>query len=267
MSSEKTNNAILETILGGRLSDSFLTGISLISDLKTMNKGPSSMLAALAAARDKDMRDVVARATGLRLVENLGTKSALESALSGIKMQKSVLDEIAKHPRIRDQMQEAHSFRPDPEIFRMSQLPPMPPNPIYETNERLESVEQKLEAMLDVMERSASIATNLQSAAAGFIVEFQTSAAKTERGARTAIYLSALAVFVTLGQIAYTEFYKGPKDAAYQAAMITGIRRELAANREANLAGARQIADTFLATEKRAEATIKASKAQSGKEP
>jgi hypothetical protein len=220
---------------------------------------------ARAAWENTSQNNTLGAARALGLLEGSGAKSALQRALLGITEQKSIFDEIAKKQNILDGMQKKDVFRIDPELFRGPPLPVILPNPIHETNDRLESVEQKLEAMVDVMERSARIATDLQQAAAGFIEKFETSARQTEGFARIAILLSLMSFLFTFGAFAYTEFYKGPKDAAYQAAMIKDIRQELAANREANLVGAQQVADSILASEKRAEEIINASSAKAKK--
>jgi hypothetical protein len=191
---------------------------------------------------------------------------ALERAIGNIANQKSMFDDYIKKDSLAEQVKRSNRLDIDPEIITRPFLPPIPPNPVHETNEHLESVVLKLNAMVDFMERSTMIATDLQVAAASFIGEFQDTARKTDHGARIAIGLSAIAVLIALCQIFYAELYKGPKEATSQAAMIAGIKKELAANREASLAGARQVADAIAALEEKSKAAAIANKAKNGKE-
>jgi len=122
----------------------------------------------------------------------------------------------------------------------------IPPNPIHETNDRLERIEQRFERMLDVAANGASIATGLQAHAAEFLVKFEKAATDNDRSAARAIRLGAIAIVIALAmplaQILYTELWRVPQDTASMEAVITDMQTEIATLRQTQIEAADRIA-------------------------
>lgn len=139
------------------------------------------------------------------------------------------------------------------EALRMPQHEPLripdlriPPNPIHETNDRLERIEQRFEQMLDVAANGATIATGLQAHAAEFLVKFEIAASDNDRSAARAIRLGAIAVVIALAmplaQILYTELWRVPQDTASMEVVITDMQTEIATLRQTQIEAADRIA-------------------------
>lgn len=75
----------------------------------------------------------------------------------------------------------------------------LPPNPIHETNEKLEYISQRFEAMLQVMANASEIATRIQSHADNFISQFDDASRKTDASAKKAIWVAVAAILITIG--------------------------------------------------------------------
>lgn len=125
----------------------------------------------------------------------------------------------------------------------------IPPNPIHETNDRLERIEQRFERMLDVAANGATIATGLQAHAAEFLVKFEKAASDNDRSAARAIRLGAIAIVIALAmplaQILYTELWRVPQDSASMATVITDMQAEIATLRQTQIETAERIASAL----------------------
>lgn len=125
----------------------------------------------------------------------------------------------------------------------------VPPNPIHETNDRLERIEQRFEQMLDVAANGAEIATGLQAHAAEFLVKFENAASDNDRSAARAIRLGAIAVVIALtmplAQILYTELWRVPQDSASMETVITDMQAEITTLRQTQIEAADRIAVTL----------------------
>ena len=75
----------------------------------------------------------------------------------------------------------------------------LPPNPIHETNEKLEYISQRFEAMLQIMANASEIATRIQSHADNFISQFEDASRKTDASAKKAIWVAVAAILITIG--------------------------------------------------------------------
>jgi hypothetical protein len=106
-----------------------------------------------------------------------------------------------------------------------------PPNPSYETNDRLERIEQRFEQILDVAANGAAIATGLQAHAAEFLVKFEKAATDNDRSAARAIRLGSIAIIIAIAmpvaQILYTEIWRVPQDSASMETVITDMQTEM----------------------------------------
>jgi hypothetical protein len=120
------------------------------------------------------------------------------------------------------------------------------PNPIHETNARLERIEQRFEQMLDVAANGAAIATGLQAHAAEFLVKFEKAATDNDRSAARAIRLGSIAVIIALAmplaQIFYTELWRVPQDSASMETVITDMQTEMTTLRQNQIEAAERIA-------------------------
>jgi len=103
------------------------------------------------------------------------------------------------------------------DLYRAPVLPEMPRNPIHETNDRLERIEQQFASMQEVAVQGAQIATSLQAYAADFLSKFEKAAKDTERSARKAVTVSIVAIILTLitaaAPIVYDIWVKQPSEA------------------------------------------------------
>jgi hypothetical protein len=122
----------------------------------------------------------------------------------------------------------------------------IPPNPIHETNARLERIEQRFEQILDVAANGAAIATGLQAHAAEFLVKFEKAATDNDRSAARAIRLGSIAVIIALAmplaQILYTELWRVPQDSASMETVITDMQTEMTTLRQNQIEAADRIA-------------------------
>jgi hypothetical protein len=152
--------------------------------------------------------------------------------------------------QIGDQQRSIDALRlPSPSIVgeppRMPDFP-IPPNPIHETNDRLERIEQRFEQMLDVAANGAEIATGLQAHTAEFLVKFENAATDNGRTAARAIRLGVIAVVIAVAmpvvQILYTELWRVPQDSASMEAVITDMQTEIATLRQTQIEAADWIA-------------------------
>lgn len=125
----------------------------------------------------------------------------------------------------------------EPEIPRIPELPPLPPNPIFETNRRLERIEERFEQMQVIATDAADIATGLQGAAAEFLQKFEKAAADNDRTAGRAIWIGVIAVFIAVAmpaaQIIYSEYRREPSNGAEVQATLETMQSELATMRNA----------------------------------
>lgn len=168
-----------------------------------------------------------------QITDRFGTNHGIENVLSKIKNQHNLINEA----RLR-----SSSFDVErPEIMDLDKLK----NPIHETNDRLERIEQRFENMLDVAANGAEIATDLQAHAAEFLVKFENAASNNDRSAARAIYLGAIAIMIALAmplvQILYTELWRVPQDSAAVEAMIREMQTEITTLRQTQIEAADRI--------------------------
>lgn len=176
-----------------------------------------------------------------------GTTDALQErmrALTGQFGPDSSMGKLAQ--QLQDQQRSIDALRmPQPEPLRIPDLR-MPPNPIHETNDRLERIEERFEQMLDVAANGAEIATGLQAHAAEFLVKFESAASANGRSTKRAIVIGAIAVIIAIAmpvfQIVYTELWRVPQDSASMAAVITDMQAEIATLRQTQIEAADRIA-------------------------
>lgn len=130
--------------------------------------------------------------------------------------------------------------------FEIPDLGELPPHPAHETNERLERIEQQFESMQTVAVQGAQIATALQSYAADFLSKFEKAANSTDRSANKAVWVSLVAIALTVVAailpLGYDLMVKSPGEAAAAATAqqtIVELREEVVGLRQAQ----REMAD------------------------
>lgn len=88
--------------------------------------------------------------------------------------------------------------QPEVKSIEVPRVPPMPKNPILETNKRLGQLEMHFTQMLDVMTNAAEIATTIQSHANEFLGKFEKASEDTDRSARKAVRIGVIAIFISV---------------------------------------------------------------------
>ncbi|MFN3273054.1 MAG: hypothetical protein ACK41U_00110 [Paracoccus sp. (in: a-proteobacteria)] len=101
-------------------------------------------------------------------------------------------------------------FAPPPLV----RLPPNPENPTYKSNQHLADMNARLDNLISFGEAALQKMHGLEVAAAEFLNKFSIEARNNSRAAKAAIIVGALAVVISVGQIAYTEFRRVPQDTA-----------------------------------------------------
>lgn len=153
----------------------------------------------------------------------------LSAILGRIGSQKDMIESLRQsQPSLDDLRQPRERFDP---IGTLK----LPPNPAWETNQRLERIENQFEAMRTIATEGAQIATSLQAYAAQFLSRFEQAANETDRSARKAVKISFWAIVLTAGAallpIAYDLAWQSRGDAAAQLeslAAVEAVRDELA---------------------------------------
>lgn len=176
------------------------------------------------------------------LTEAVGGHSAIGKVAQQIAEQQRAIDAL----RVSDRLANITPAEPERIHIPPFRMPELPPNPIHETNDRLERIEQRFEQMLDVAANGAEIATGLQAHAAEFLVKFENAASDNDRSAARAIRLGAIAVLIAVAmpivQIAYTELWRVPQDSASMKTVITDMQTEIATLRQTQIEAADRIA-------------------------
>lgn len=103
----------------------------------------------------------------------------------------------------------------------------LPPNPIHETNVRLEEVTERLGNLVEFGENALKIMNRLQVASAEFLENFSNEAEKNSKSARKAIFVGFAAVTISIAQIIYTEFWRVPQDTIAMDAALADVRSDI----------------------------------------
>lgn len=115
-------------------------------------------------------------------------------------------------------------------------LPDIPPNPAYETNERLAELDERFERIEGLVVDAADIATSLNAHAVVFVGKFEEAAAQNDRSAKTIKRLTVVMLAATflaiISPIVYSEFWRTPQDTASTQVAVAELRAEVAEYRE-----------------------------------
>jgi hypothetical protein len=262
------------------INDKF-AGLNSVRDLAGTISSVTSAIDAVKGVRGLDESRGLARAAaglnsiadpfaGLHPARDLaGTISSVTSAIDAAKGVRSLdesirlagggvdasstMSKIAR--QISDQRSAIASLKPlmpeMPELFvvpepvRIPELR-LPPNPLYETNERLASIEQRFNRMESIALNGAEIATDLQASAATFLTKFEKASSDNDRTSRRAIWLGIVAVLIAVAmpvvQIFYAELWRAPADSASQQTAITDMKSQIKALEDTQRAAADELA-------------------------
>ncbi|SEO21416.1 hypothetical protein SAMN04489859_104622 [Paracoccus alcaliphilus] len=190
------------------------------------------------------LRDLEARMKTLGGIA--GENSSLGRLAEQIGAQKSAIDAMRLH---------------ETEIPRIPELPPIPPNPIFETNRRLERIEERFEQMQVIATDAAEIATGLQGAAAEFLQKFEKAAADNDRTAARAIWIGVVAVFIAVAmpaaQIIYSEYRREPSNGAEVQAALEAMQSELTTMRNAQTVANDQLTEALATSDSETAAILR----------
>lgn len=110
---------------------------------------------------------------------------------------KHIFDDIEKQRKLLGHLQ-GPKVQMEPPSLRSIEMPKLPPNPILETNQKLEGLAAKFEQMLAVMAGAATIANDIQGHAATFLEKFDEASRQTDKSARSAIRIGLIAIVVSV---------------------------------------------------------------------
>lgn len=180
-------------------------------------------------------------------MESLGLEAGTDSALGRLS------EQICAQQRAIDAMR-----LPEPEL---PCIPELPPNPILETNRRLERIEERFEQMQDIAADAAQIATELQAAAAEFLQKFEKAAADNDRTAGRAIWIGVVAVIIAVAmpaaQIIYSEYRRVPSNGLEMQAALEEVQAELSAMRDSQAAASDRLAEALASSDDETAAILR----------
>lgn len=243
----------------GAFTDHLAHRRSILDALQLLG-GPAQPTASIAAAAARAIGQLSAAEEVMRPFDSINDRmKRLAELAGGHSTMGMVAQQIAEQQRAIDALRIPNSFvRGEPDHIHASafQMPELPPNPILETNRRLERIEQRFEEMHDVAANAATIANGLQAHAAEFLVKFEKAANDNARSAGRAIWLAAIAVLLAIAmplvQIIYTEFWRVPTDVAYMQAVISDMHREIGALRQIQADAAERVDAALMRSDQQA---------------
>ncbi len=145
------------------------------------------------------------------------------------------------------------------DLVGISELPRIPElhipqNPIHETNERLQRIEERFSRMQEIATDAAKIATGLQAAAAEFLQKFEKAASENDRTAGRAIWIGVAAVIIAVAmpaiQIAYSEFRREPNYGPDIQATFNQVQAELSRLQDAQASTADRLSEALASSDR-----------------
>ncbi|MEC9435399.1 MAG: hypothetical protein VYD87_21045 [Pseudomonadota bacterium] len=137
--------------------------------------------------------------------------------------------------------------KPDPARLINIEHTKIPPNPIFETNERLERIEEQFEQMQVIAADAAQIANGLQGAAAEFLQKFEKAASDNDRTSGRAIWIGIVAVIIAIAmpavQIGYSEFRRTPDNGPEIESTLEDVQAEVAGLRDVQAQASAQLGE------------------------
>lgn len=168
-----------------------------------------------------------------------GEDSAIGRVANQIADQQRAIE--AMRPHIPEHLEKAEPRLPNIEHIKL------PPNPLLETNERLERIEERFEQMQGIATDAAQIANGLQGAAAEFLQKFEEAARDNDRTAGRAIRIGVIAVIIAIAmpavQIGYSEFRRTPDNGPEIQSALEDVQAEVAGLRNAQAQASAQLGE------------------------
>lgn len=179
-------------------------------------------------------------------MKSLGLSAGEDSVVG--RVAKQIADQERNIEAMRSHIPE-NLARREPQPWRDIANIKFPANPVLETNERLERIEQRFEQMQGIAADAAQIANGLQAAAAEFLQKFEAAAADNDRTAARAIRIGVFAVIIAIAmpavQIGYSELRRMPDSGPEIQSSLAEVRTELTNLREAQVAASVQIEEAI----------------------
>ena len=179
-------------------------------------------------------------------MKNLGLSAGEDSAIG--RVAKQIADQQRAIEAMRPHIPEDLAKPEPPRLPNIEQIK-LPPNPIFETNERLERIEERFEQMQGIATDAAQIANGLQGAAAEFLQKFEKAAADNDRTAGRAIWIGVVAVIIAIAmpavQIGYSEFRRTPDNGPEIQSALEDVQAEVAGLRDAQAEASAQLGEVI----------------------
>jgi hypothetical protein len=183
-------------------------------------------------------------------MKNLGLSAGEDSAIGRIA--KQISDQQRAIEATRQLIPEVNS-NPEPAKLPKIEDIEFPPNPIFETNERLERIEERFEQIQGIATDAAEIANGLQGAAAEFLEKFEKAATDNDRTAGRAIWIGVVAVIIAIAmpavQIGYSEFRRTPDNGPEIQSALEDLQAEVAGLRDAQAEASAQLGEVINASD------------------
>lgn len=123
-----------------------------------------------------------------------------------------------------------------------------PPNPIHETNNRLDRIEKHSNGVKDGLIQTTKIWTAIQNHIVKMLAAMQQGAEDAKKSNRRAIILSVSAIIISvlgvLAPIVYDQFWRSPQEAAAAQLLMNEFRTEIRELRQAQIEASAQTAVT-----------------------
>jgi phage shock protein A len=193
---------------------------------------------------------------------SLGPLRDLEArikSLDAISRENSSLGRLAEQVRAQKNAIDAMGLD-ERKMLRIPDLTNIPPNPIVETNKRLERIEERFEQMQIIAKNAAEIATGLQGAAVEFLQKFEKAASDNDRTAGRAIWIGIFAVFIAIAmptvQIIYSEYRREPSNSAEIQALFEAMQFEIATMRNAQASASERLTEVLVTSDSQTAAIL-----------
>jgi uncharacterized protein YukE len=191
--------------------------------------GFDSLLASTSASRRID--DIIKGSVGSDRIAEFMKGSSGRDRISDI-LKGSGTDKIAEAmKRANDVISgrgiEADTFQPP----RPYTLPPIPPNPIHETNATLAEVASSIDEMRDLFAQQAVMQSSLNEVATEILDKFVTGAQNAEKSSKRALMIAMIAIAASILPVIYSEIFDNKDQAMLikQAEIVTvmkGVRED-----------------------------------------
>ncbi|RUM06749.1 hypothetical protein [Rhizobium chutanense] len=158
----------------------------------------------------------------------------LQRSINGIASPLHDLDLKAANPMLQ---------QPEVKAIEVPRMPPLPKNPILETNKRLGQLEMHFTQMLEVMTNAAEIGTTIQSHANEFLGKFEKASEDTDRSARKAVRIGVIAIFISVLTPIFQFVYDAYQDQTE--AKLDILATELVKLREASTESNQKLIEEF----------------------